>query len=224
MAVWGLHWSYRRTPAGYDGWERLKRGGLVSAAFDQDGQVTRLGGTEKAFVPMACAGNRRRVILQACLDSCLMRDEIIIGPAHQKGIMTVEYKLSPPATNEQLNALFLNAWPDSSGNRDFAPVLERSLGYVCAYQHDELIGFVYVAWDGGIHAFLLEPTVRSDCRRRGIGSGLVCHAEELARTKGAEWLHVDFDSQLAMFYRKCGFRESCAGLIDLTECTEPRTV
>ena len=129
----------------------------------------------------------------------------------------VQYTLNPVVTNEALNALFADAWPGWPDDEDFGPVLRRSLGYVCAYREDELVGFVNVAWDGGVHAFLLDTTVRSDCRRRGIGLQLVRHAEELARKRGLEWLHVDFDRELEAFYRKCGFRESRAGLINLRE-------
>ena len=38
-----------------------------------------------------------------------------------------------------------------------------SLGWICARQGDgSLIGFVNVAWDGGDHAFLLDPKVPPD--------------------------------------------------------------
>jgi ribosomal protein S18 acetylase RimI-like enzyme len=129
--------------------------------------------------------------------------------------MEVEYSVRGPVTDEELNTLFDDAWPGPRDWIDFGPILERSLGYVCARRGGALIGFVNVAWDGGVHAFLLDPTVRTDCRRRGIGRALIRHAQELARRSGAEWLHVDFEPHLAAFYRRCGFRESCAGLIDL---------
>jgi GNAT superfamily N-acetyltransferase len=130
---------------------------------------------------------------------------------------SIEYKLSPEVSNQDLNALFAEAWPDRHKETDFGPVLSHSLGYVCAYRADELIGFINVAWDGGAHAFLLDPTVRTDCRRRGIGRELVRRAKRLARDRGAEWLHVDFEPGLEEFYRECGFRESRAGLIDLKQ-------
>jgi GNAT superfamily N-acetyltransferase len=129
--------------------------------------------------------------------------------------MEIEYKFSPLVTNQQLNALFADARPGAWQDADFDPVLQRSLGYVCAYREGELVGFVNVAWDGGVHAFLLDTTVRSDCRRQGIGRQLVHHAKQLARKGGAEWLHVDFEPHLEAFYRECGFQESRAGLINL---------
>ncbi|MFC2031419.1 GNAT family N-acetyltransferase [Chloroflexota bacterium] len=132
----------------------------------------------------------------------------------------VQYRLDPLVTNEELNALFADAWPSWPGDEDFGPVLQRSLGYVCAYQQCQLVGFVNIAWDGGVHAFLLDTTVRSDCRRWGIGLELVRHAVELARSSGLEWLHVDFDPELEAFYQKAGFQESRAGLINLRESEE----
>lgn len=137
--------------------------------------------------------------------------------------MEVEYTVGGPVTNEELNTLFDDAWPSPREESDFGPVLEHSLGYVCAHEDGQLVGFVNVAWDGRAHAFLLDPTVRSDCQRKGIGRELVRCAEKLARKSGVEWLHVDFEPRLAAFYRKCGFRESHAGLIDLKECEKRRT-
>jgi hypothetical protein len=70
----------------------------------------------------------------------------------------ISYRVSPAITNDALNALFASACPDNVWS-DFEPVLSRSLAYVCAYQQDRLIGFVNLAWDGGMHAFLLDTTV-----------------------------------------------------------------
>jgi len=134
----------------------------------------------------------------------------------------IEYKFSPQVSGRDLSAFLAEAWPDRGQQQDLGPVLSRSLGYVCAYRAGELVGFVNVATDGGAHAFLLDTTVRPDCRRRGIGRQLVRQAEQLARKGGAEWLHVDFEPGLEQFYHKCGFRESRAGLINLREVKDHR--
>ena len=44
---------------------------------------------------------------------------------------------------------------------------------------------------------------------------LIKRAIELARQRGAHWLHVDFEPHLSEFYGKCGFRPTAAGLIEL---------
>jgi GNAT superfamily N-acetyltransferase len=126
----------------------------------------------------------------------------------------VRYELNPEVDSRALNALFADAWPDHTP-RDFARLLSQNLGHVCAMVGDALVGFVNVAWDGDRHAFLLDPTVRSDFQRQGIGAELVRRAIDLARAGGVEWLHVDFEPHLSVFYRKCGFRPTEAGLVDL---------
>ncbi len=128
----------------------------------------------------------------------------------------IHYLLNAPVPNAALNALFAQSWPGPHTDWDFAPTHARSMGYVCAFDGDDLVGYVNLAWDGGVHTFLLDPTVRPDYQRRGIGRALVRHAEELARQNGAEWLHVDFDPELESFYRGCGFVATLAGLINLT--------
>lgn len=126
----------------------------------------------------------------------------------------VECVVSPPVDNESLNALFAAAWEGHSAS-NFEAVLSRSLLYVCAYAGDTLVGFVNVAWDGGVHAFLLDTTVHRDWQRRGIGRQLVLRAVEAARGSGVEWIHVDYEPHLEDFYTGCGFRPTLAGLIRL---------
>jgi GNAT superfamily N-acetyltransferase len=131
---------------------------------------------------------------------------------------SIVYQVSPPVDNEALNALWAASWPEHIA-RDFGPVLRQSLAYVCAYDERgpdlALIGYVNLAWDGGVHAFLLDPTVHPAYRRRGIGTELVRCAAAVARKRGIHWLHVDYVAELERFYRGCGFRHTEAGLIDL---------
>ena len=72
---------------------------------------------------------------------------------------------------------------------------------------EALVGFVNVAWDGGVHAFILDTLTAATQARRGIGTELVGVATDNARTARCEWLHVDFDDDLREFYfNACGFR------------------
>jgi GNAT superfamily N-acetyltransferase len=118
------------------------------------------------------------------------------------------------ATDAELNVLFSAAWP-SHEPREFQPTLRHSLTYLCARHAGRLIGFVNVAWDGGSHAFLLDPTVHPDFQHRGIGTRLIRECVEVAQDRGVEWLHVDFEPQLAPFYRGAGFHPTEGGLIRL---------
>jgi GNAT superfamily N-acetyltransferase len=126
----------------------------------------------------------------------------------------IEYHIDPQLSNEALNGLFENAWPDHT-HRDFSRVLAGNLGHVSATAGGVLVGFVNIAWDGDRHAFLLDPTVRSGFRRQGIGTELIRRAIDLARFRGVEWLHVDYEPHLAGFYAGAGFRPTEAGLVHL---------
>ena len=127
----------------------------------------------------------------------------------------IEYRISPKVTNAVLNELFTAAWGAVHSN-DFQAVLERNLGHVCAFEGKRLVGFINIAWDGGIHAFLLDTTVHPTVQRKGIGSALVEHALKVAREHGCHWMHVDYEPHLEHFYASCGFRPTLAGLVRLT--------
>jgi GNAT superfamily N-acetyltransferase len=119
--------------------------------------------------------------------------------------------------NGEVNALHAEAFGHRVLDDDWrGQVQEHSLGWVCARDGDELVGFVNVAWDGGVHAFVLDTIVALQARRRGVGKELVERAVAGARAAGCEWLHVDFDDDLRAFsFDACGFRPTNAGLIAL---------
>jgi GNAT superfamily N-acetyltransferase len=126
----------------------------------------------------------------------------------------MDVRVNPAVSNDALNALFDASWPEHTPS-DFAAQHRHSLAYICALAGDALIGYVNLAWDGGVHAFLLDTTVHPGWRRRGVGRQLVGRAVEVARERGIEWVHVDYEPHLTGFYRACGFRPTEAGLIRL---------
>ena len=119
--------------------------------------------------------------------------------------------------NAELNALHAEAFDHRPLEDDWdRQAHEHRLGWVCARDGGELVGFVNVPWDGAVHAFILDTMVASKARRRGIGRELVAVAVTEARAGGCEWLHVDFDDDLRRFYfDACGFTPTNAGLIAL---------
>lgn len=124
------------------------------------------------------------------------------------------YRVDPQVTSQELDDLFAASWCRHQP-RDWTPILEHSLLYVCAYTELTLVGFVNVAWDGGVHGFILDTTVHPEVRRRGIGRRLVTRAASGARARNVEWLHVDFEPHLRSFYDGCGFNAIEAGLLYL---------
>ena len=132
--------------------------------------------------------------------------------------MTITYGWRGDFMDPELNALHAEAfghpsfedWDRENQTR------RHSLGWVCARDGEELVGFVNVAWDGAVHAFVLDTMVAARVRRRGVGTSLVAVAVTEARNAGCEWLHVDFEDDLRAFYfDACGFEPTNAGLIAL---------
>jgi GNAT superfamily N-acetyltransferase len=129
----------------------------------------------------------------------------------------VRYEWRAAFANADLNTLHAEGFTHTVPDIDWRGQVERhSLGWVCAFEATRLIGFVNVAWDGGVHAFVVDTVVAGDRRHAGIGRGLLHVAERESRAAGCEWLHVDFEEDLRSFYLgACGFTTTPAGLIAL---------
>jgi ribosomal protein S18 acetylase RimI-like enzyme len=131
--------------------------------------------------------------------------------------MSVTFEWRGRFESVEVNRLHAEGFGHPVRDEDWRAQVERwSLGWVCARQEGELVGWLNVPWDGCVHAFILDTLVAAGARRQGIGTALVALAVENARAAGCEWLHVDFDDDLALFYLEaCGFRPTAAGLIEL---------
>ena len=131
--------------------------------------------------------------------------------------MTITYGWRAGFDNAALNALHAAGFGYAPQGIDWSARLERrSLGWVCAHRDDQLIGFVNVVWDGGVHAFLVDTVVAQDARGHGVGTALVAAAVAGSRAAGCQWLHVDYEPHLAAFYQEAGgFSDTPAGLMAL---------
>ena len=127
----------------------------------------------------------------------------------------IDIRADPFPDDAALQHLWRVAW-GSTEQRAFQPVLQRSLAHIGAYDGMGLVGLVNIAWDGGVHAFILDTCVDPDYRRRGIAGRMLAAAAETARSRGAHWLHVDFEPPLEKLYRRAGFGPTAAGLMRLT--------
>jgi GNAT superfamily N-acetyltransferase len=130
----------------------------------------------------------------------------------------IAYEWRGAFKNSSVNLLHAEAFGHDLIEADWlGQVTKHSLGWVCATQLDELVGFVNVAWDGGSHAFILDTVVALRVRRMGVGIAMVATAAQEVRTAGCEWLHVDYEENMAAFYLEgCGFTPTRAGLIHMT--------
>ena len=122
--------------------------------------------------------------------------------------------------NAEANALHAEAFETEVSRDDewdwWTVVQRHSLGWVVARVDGTLVGFVNVAWDGLVHAWLQDLMVAVGVRGTGVGRRLVSVAADNARRAGCEWLHADFEDDLASFYfAACEFTPTKAGLLRL---------
>jgi len=76
--------------------------------------------------------------------------------------MTVTYEWRGDFDSAAVEALHAEGFGHAPVEYDWNAQVERhSLGWVCASDGDDLVGFVNVAWDGGVHAFIPIPWSRS---------------------------------------------------------------
>jgi ribosomal protein S18 acetylase RimI-like enzyme len=132
-------------------------------------------------------------------------------------LMALTYEWRGEFDNAEVNALHAEAFSHRILNGDWdAQLRKHSLGWVCARDGGQLVGFVNVAWDGGVHAFILDTMVTASAGRQGVGTQLVAVAVAEVRAADCAWLHVDFDDHLRSFYYDaCGFTPTNAGLMAL---------
>src|SRR2546428_2731672 len=97
------------------------------------------------------------------------------GSGSGRPFKRIEFGENQPLADAALQDVYRASWGNYP-ERSWQPVLEHSLGWVAALRDGELVGFVNVAWDGRLHAFLMDPAVRPGLRRHGVGTELVRRA------------------------------------------------
>ncbi|MFL6600155.1 MAG: GNAT family N-acetyltransferase [Steroidobacteraceae bacterium] len=123
--------------------------------------------------------------------------------------MTITCLWRSEFSNDAVNRLHAEAF----GHRLFQ---DDWWGWVCAHAGEDLVGFVNVAWDGALHAFILDTMVAANYQRQGIASEMLAICTREARSARCEWLHVDFEEHLRpLYFDRAGFAPTNAGLIRL---------
>jgi ribosomal protein S18 acetylase RimI-like enzyme len=131
--------------------------------------------------------------------------------------MDVTFSWRGEFSNDAVNRLHAAAFHHRLYDDDWWTQVNRhSLGWVCARKAEELVGFVNVAWDGALHAFILDTMVAQDCQHQGIATQMLSICTTEARKARCEWLHVDFGDELRpLYFESAGFTPTNAGLIRL---------
>ncbi len=132
----------------------------------------------------------------------------------------VEYRWRGSFTNDEVNVLHAEAFATrvfDASEWDWVALTDRhSMGWTTARLDGRLVGFVNVVWDGLVHAWIQDVMVAATSRNRGIATAMIDRVRSEVAAAGCEWLHVDFDEELADLYiGSCGFERTSAGILRL---------
>ncbi|HWA19565.1 MAG TPA: hypothetical protein VG757_11285 [Devosia sp.] len=73
----------------------------------------------------------------------------------------ITFKTRAPVTEDDLNTLFGKAY-NKKMSAPFHKILNTTLTWVTAHKNGELVGWIHVAWDGFVHALLIDRTAVDD--------------------------------------------------------------
>ena len=94
-------------------------------------------------------------------------------------------------------------WTDA----ELESIYSHSLCHICAYDGGLFVGYVNAAWDGGVHVFLLDPTVHPGHRHRGIGTALLRQTQIFAAERNQRVsIHVETFNPARHLYERLGFK------------------
>ena len=136
----------------------------------------------------------------------------VAAPPYDRG-MTITYEWRGAFENAAVNILHAEAFGHPGLDVDWLTRVRRhSVGWVCARRSGELVGFVNVAWDGECTPSSSTPWSASVSGMERIAPDSPPTGVQRVPRGGCEWLHVDFEEELAGFYfGACGFRATSGG-------------
>jgi ribosomal protein S18 acetylase RimI-like enzyme len=99
--------------------------------------------------------------------------------------------------------------------RVYQTALKRSVFYICAFEGENLIGFLDVVGNGVTDAYIQNLLVAADWQGRGIGKAMMELSVKLLTEMGVRTVWLIFDPELEPFYRQFGFAPLSGGRLRL---------
>jgi len=126
----------------------------------------------------------------------------------------ITFKLNPPVEARAITDLRAAVGWDRQ-DEDFPAALRGYWATVGGFDSmGTLEAWGAVLGDGVRHAVLLDVIVHPAYQRQGVGRKLVATAIEHIQAQAISIIHVDFLSEHASFYEKCGFSIGLGGIIE----------
>lgn len=123
-------------------------------------------------------------------------------------IEIVELKTLTPRRQQQLLELFTAAdFTDSNDTADWlnAAISGSVLAVGALDENGDLVGFARALGDGVSDCYIQDVTVKSSCRKQGIGSMLVEYLLKELEKRHIDWIGLIATPGNGDFYRNMGF-------------------
>lgn len=120
----------------------------------------------------------------------------------------------PDTRIDQIITLYRQAgwWtsPEADPDADRDHVRRMITGSHCfliAMENDDMVGMGRVISDGESDAYLQDITVKTTCRKKGIGTRIVKRLVERIEADGLKWIGLIAERNTHAFYERIGFKK-----------------
>jgi spermidine synthase len=111
---------------------------------------------------------------------------------------------------DQIITLYRQAgwWKSPDAERDHVRrIIAGSHCFLVALENDELVGMGRVISDGESDAYIQDVTVKTTCRKKGIGTQIVKRLVGRIETDGLKWIGLIAERNTHEFYERIGFKK-----------------
>jgi len=111
---------------------------------------------------------------------------------------------------DQIITLYRQAgwWKSPDADRDHVRrIITGSHCFLVVLENDELVGMGRVISDGESDAYIQDVTVKTNCRKKGIGTQIVKRLVERIEADGLKWIGLIAERNTHEFYERIGFKK-----------------
>lgn len=116
----------------------------------------------------------------------------------------------PDTRIDQIITLYRQAgwWKNPGADRDHVRrIITGSHCFLVAMENDKLVGMGRVISDGESDTYIQDVTVKTTCRKKGIGTQIVKRLVEQIEADGLKWIGLIAERNTHEFYERIGFKK-----------------
>lgn len=124
--------------------------------------------------------------------------------------LSSRYNPIPDASIDQIITLYRQAgwWKSPNAEREHVRrMITGSHCFLIAMENDELVGMGRIISDGESDAYIQDVTVKTTCRKKGIGTQIVKHLVKRIEADGLKWIGLIAERNTHAFYERIGFKK-----------------